>query len=378
MDSKNIRTRQEFKSNINPKGKNFIIGLDIGYSGTKVFYETGYFCFPSYAKKLDKGMLDIPNDKDILYKEDGSDDVYIVGYNAQNMIDINSTNDSEGELYSRKRYADKRFKIICNVALALATKEKKDNREIVIQSGLPSSYVEADQKAFKKTLSSGGKFSIKLGKENWRKYDISVKESNINIIPQPAGSLYSVLIKSDGKYVQDAMSILTDNIIVMDIGFGTFDFYGLKNRSISCKESTDEYGMRRLLSSVSEKILNDTSEEIRVSSMQKALEEGSFTYVNEDEMRDEVKSLTPYINQANDEIFKEAMEKAKSVTSAFRGYKYLVVTGGTGEAWFKEIQEWLSSMKSLKIIAGNVNDNLPFIYANARGYYMFRYQIDKR
>lgn len=147
MDSKKIRTRQEFNRLTNPKGKDFIIGLDIGYSGTKVFYETGYFCFPSYVKKLKSGMLEISDDKDILYKEDGSDDIYMIGYNAQNMLSETSSNDSDNSLLTRKRYSDKRFQIITDTAIALATLYKKDNRNIFIESGLPSSYVEGDKAA---------------------------------------------------------------------------------------------------------------------------------------------------------------------------------------------------------------------------------------
>ena len=42
MNTRNFRTRQEFKNMTNPKGKDYIIGLDVGYSSTKVFYENGY------------------------------------------------------------------------------------------------------------------------------------------------------------------------------------------------------------------------------------------------------------------------------------------------------------------------------------------------
>lgn len=378
MDSKNIRTRQEFNTQLtNPKGKEYIIGLDIGYSGTKVFYETGYFVFPTYAKKL-KSLPEIADSNDILYQEAGSKDIYIVGYNAQNMIDDTDTNDSMAELYSRKRYKDKRFKIICNVALALATKNKNDNRDIYIQTGLPSSYVDGDKSALTDVLTKPASFKLRMGTDkNWKEYNISVKRENIDVIPQPAGSFYSILMKNDGKYVDNAREMMLDNIIIMDIGFGTFDFYGLKNRAISCKESSDEYGMKQLLQNVSKKILDDTKEDIRVPAMQKNLQSGQFDFINEDEMKADVRSINPYIEQANNEIFTEAMEKAKSVTNAFRGYRYLVVTGGTGQMWFEDIKKWLEGMKTLKVMGGNINDRLPFMFSNVRGYYLYRYSLNK-
>ena len=140
MESKKYRTRQDNKSMTNPKGKEYIMGIDIGYSGTKIFVENGCICFPSYAKKLE-GMLNSSDEKDILYQEDGSNEIYMIGYNAQNMTDDMDTNDTDGELFSRKRYLDKRFKIIVNTALALATDKKNDNRKLFVQTGLPSSYM---------------------------------------------------------------------------------------------------------------------------------------------------------------------------------------------------------------------------------------------
>ena len=46
MESKKYRTRQDNKSMTNPKGKEYIMGIDIGYSGTKIFVENGCSCFP--------------------------------------------------------------------------------------------------------------------------------------------------------------------------------------------------------------------------------------------------------------------------------------------------------------------------------------------
>ena len=72
------------------------------------------------------------------------------------------------------------------------------------------------------------------------------------------------------------------------------------------------------------------------------------------------------------------MEKAKGVTSSFRDYKYLIITGGTGAAWYDKIKDYLKGMHTLQIIPGNVNDNTSMIYSNVRGYYLFRYVADRK
>ena len=61
------RTRHEF-FNIPmqlPKAPKFIVGLDAGYSGMKVWYERGYFCFPSFVKELTDESLNLFDEKDI-------------------------------------------------------------------------------------------------------------------------------------------------------------------------------------------------------------------------------------------------------------------------------------------------------------------------
>ena len=46
--------------------------------------------------------------------------------------------------------------------------------------------------------------------------------------------------------------------------------------------------------------------------------------------------------------------------------------GGTADAWKDMIREELKEMETLEIIDGNCNDNLPYIFANVRGYYLYR------
>lgn len=379
MNTNKFRTRQEFvKRATHPKAKDYIIGLDAGYSAMKVFHENGYFCFPSYARKLE-GSLSVVDERDILYRDLDTNETFLLGYTAQDMISSIDTNDAEGELFSRKRYTNKKFRILCFAAIALACMDKKDQRPLVIQTGLPSSFLEADEPQMVNALSKPAHFALKVGNGHWRNFDFKIDRDHIFAnMAQPAGAFYSVIIKDDGSYSADARSYLFGNTLVIDIGFGTFDFYGLKNRALVCKESNDEIGMRQVLKSTSKKILDAYGEEIRVPALQKCLESGKITCINEEEMKTEEHSISPLLEKSNDEVFRAAMEQAKGVTSAFRDYSRIVVAGGTGEAWFEKIKDYLSGMKTITVVPGNVNDHLPFIYSNVRGYYMFRYMQNKR
>ena len=162
MQTNKFKTRQEFRKNMDtPKGRKFVIGLDIGYSAVKCFYEKGYFCFPSYVRKLDSDLF-IYGDQDILYRDLETGNQYIVGRTAMEMISSNETNITESEMFSRNRYRSKNFKILCNLAIAFALECKRDEREIVIQTGLPSAYEKADTPAIKKALMKPAHFQVRI------------------------------------------------------------------------------------------------------------------------------------------------------------------------------------------------------------------------
>lgn len=371
-----FRTKQEKVSYKNPAGYQYIIALDAGYSSMKVFTESKCFCFPSYAMKINHRTLEISSERDILYRDMATGDVYMIGYVAQDMISSDSTNDTDGEMYSRKRYNNPKFKILCEAAIGLALMDKSsdDMREIVLQTGLPGSYLEGDSSSLRKSLSRPANFAIKAGSGEWRTFSYEIKPKNISIIAQPVGSYYSVMIDNYGRFTKRAKDYLYDGVLILDIGFGTFDLYGIKNRQVACNESVDEIGMRKVLSTVTDMIREEYGEDIRVQAFQKNLETGYVTCVDEENLKSEDKSIAELLERASEEVFQEAFSRAKAITSSFRGYKHVIVTGGTGEAWYGKISRYLSGMKSIDLVPGNINDpELPFIYSNVRGYYMICY-----
>ena len=151
IDTKTIRTQQEIIAKRNMTlPKKWILGIDAGFSSLKGFAPNKYFCFPSFAHKLDS-ELQVVNEKDILYRDESG--TYLVGASAQNQIGSDDTNETETELYARNRYANKKFKIVIATGMALGISEnlygkKSDEQEIVVQTGLPTAYITKDKKHF--------------------------------------------------------------------------------------------------------------------------------------------------------------------------------------------------------------------------------------
>ena len=121
IDTKTIRTQQEIIAKRNMAlPKKWILGIDAGFSSLKGFAPNKYFCFPSFAHKLDS-ELQVVNEKDILYRDESG--TYLVGASAQNQIGSDDTNETETELYARNRYANKKFKIVIATGMALGISE---------------------------------------------------------------------------------------------------------------------------------------------------------------------------------------------------------------------------------------------------------------
>lgn len=321
-------------------------------------------------------MLQVPGDKDILYQDNTG--LYLVGASAQNQISMDDTNDTEGELFGRNRYNNKRFQILLAVGLGIGCmgnhiKQKEPATPIAIQTGLPTAYMAKDQKAIIRAFTQHYQFRLKIGAGGWEVFDIHVSPENVYVMPQPAGTLYSILIDEKGHYLPDARNTLNKNILIVDGGFGTFDPYGMVGRKLVLKESLSNIGMRRILEEAASMIFHEYGEEIRVPAMQKYLEKGYVPVLNEEEMKTENVDLKPYIEKASDQVCKESIALLKSVTNYLRDYDIMVMTGGTCSLWLDQYREHFKGMKGLEIIAGNRNDGLPLLFSNVRGYYMLRY-----
>ena len=133
--------------------------------------------------------------------------------------------------------------------------------------------------------------------------------------------------------------------------------------------------MKQVLKETSIRIMDTLHEEIRVPALQSALGTGVIICTDMDEMKSEEKPLAPFLEDANNKVFRDAIESAYNITGGFIDYNFILVTGGTGEAWLDKIKDYFSGLKTVRVMTGNENDHLPMIYSNARGYYMYRYML---
>lgn len=376
----NFKTRTIFNNRENPcrNEKVFPLALDIGYSAVKGFSPNKVFSFPSYAIRMSEDILSLgtPSKNDIQYKDESG--LWYVGELAQMMTDKSDTSENINTLYGRNRYNSPMFKIIARTGFGIGLLANEygsyEGRKIVLQTGLPPSYAKTDSPILKGVLKGKHKFEIKIGTGSWCKFEFELSEENINIMPQPLGSIVSLTVDSRGRQIPEREKYLNNNVnmLIDDAGFGTDDFFNIRNgRNIKGEGTKDEFGMKRVMQETTNEIYKRYGVEIPVHAIQKYLQKGTFyKFIPEDMAQDEI-SFADILDEMSRKVCMESIEYMKSTFNYLQDYQYLVVTGGTGAAWFDIIKNYFANMKTLQVIGANTQDKLPHIFSNVRGYYFY-------
>lgn len=196
------------------------LGIDVGYSHTKVIGENVEFTFKS---TIEEGALDIGNS----IKVDFDGKTYTVGeQNGLYATDIN-------KIHSLN------FKICLYTAIAKAMKNKT-NEEIQLVTGLPAQYYQAQKEGLMKEL-QGKKVTITLNDEP-KRFTIT----DVIVFPQSAG----VLLLDPDK--------LKGDVCIIDIGGFTVDVSYFNNKKLR-KLHTLELGMNVLANTLVQRIKADYS-----------------------------------------------------------------------------------------------------------------------
>lgn len=359
-------------------GNYYPVAIDIGYSGVKCFAPNKAFCFPSYAKKCESQLLSIAKnslDENCIQYKDENGVVWVVGSSAIDMLDTHDTKDSVNAVFGRNRYFSEMFLVLVRTSLGIALLENQygnaNSKQIVIQTGLPPAYMRSDTALIKEAMAGNHHFSLKIGNNNWKTFRVTLAENNIRVMAQPMGTLVSISTNNEGQSVPEAEMYFRKKMIIFDPGFGTLDIFEIQNSRLTAHETFDDLGMKRVMQGTSKDIYKNYNTEIPVLALQKFLAEGTILQFNRKEHKNVAKPFGEILEQQSKNVCKEALDRIDNIFNNFIEHDYFVVTGGTGEAWFSYIKQYFKDMSNLTIIPGNQNDNLPFIFANVRGYYMY-------
>ena len=369
-------TKTEIKPVLNKTVNGFWpIGIDYGFSSVKGFSPNKMFCFPNCAVKVDSfNSLLESNEKDLLLKDEQG--LWIVGARAHEIITPENSMNYESEMYERNRYFSPVFRALMKVGLGISflsnVYKKYGQEEIVIQTGLPPEYKLLDSEALKDSLAGDYDFDLKVGKGAFRHFHFSIKPNNIFIMDQPMGSLFSAITDNEGVQEQSGFSILKSNTIVVDPGFKTFDIYNISGGMCRGSNTFDSLGMHEIFKRTIEDIRKQYGTNITVLGMQDALHRGYITTFDRRKMASRKISFDNELMKNTKEVCMEAVKKILSLYNYLQNHDYMIVTGGTGNAWYPIIEEYFKDMENLTILSANRNNtNISNTYSNVRGYYYY-------
>ena len=380
MDTSAFRTKTSFQERKNISfGKNWTVALDIGYSAVKGFSPNAVYCFPSYAKRLgrDPSFMGTPSPNQILYRDNDTGIYWMVGESAQEMVNIKDTNETDTELYGRSRYYSPMFNEIarCGIALGMISNScgNTAGKNIYVQTGLPSKYL-SDTEELKEALSGQQNFSVKIGNRPMMDFRIVIPKDHIGVIPQPLGTLMSISKDANGRSVPDARKYFSSNLLILDIGFGTLDTFNIKNGLTEDSETFNDSGMHEVFYRTCKRIWKEYGVSVTPAGLQQFLDAGNIKVAKrtKDGISQTRKPFGEFLEEESRNVCQDMLVKLTNAYDGLFDYDYLIVTGGTGAAWFEQIKEYFKDVDTLTVLAGNQNDTLSPVYANARGYYFYR------
>lgn len=369
MDTKVFATRAEKRTKDNPHIPGVhIIGLDMGYSAPKCFYEGGNFVFPNFCQKINNEIFGKLSKSDLVYEDLATGDRYYVGEAAAKTLS-NDTIVSEDSLFGRNHYLHPNFLITLRTALGLALWDvNTDGHDVFVQTGLPPEYIKRDEQFLRAAIEQEHNFRLTSGNET-REFHLVITCNNVDVIYQPMGTLYSVVFDNNGNPTSAMNEYMNSNIMVFDGGFGTLDKFIIANKQIDTKTTNPNLGMKRVLEEARELIRKDYNTDISIPAMQTCLRTGMIQVNDLINFRTASYPVEAYIEKANEMVKAEAFDDIKDYVFKI---KYLIMSGGTGAAWYDYFRDRLAGVETLTVVPGNSNSTLPIIYSNARGYYMYR------
>lgn len=309
------------------------VALDLGNKQTKIKTEKETLVLPSkLINSLDTGRTKFtggirqakrPNELHT-YQILNHDDSYEWG------ADLNQLNLNDQVLETimiDNRYDSEMFENLANFALARAVKPfvQDSNQKIVLDvvTGMPTAdYIlsdESETKAIKKVLS--GDHSVLIDGETF-----NLKVENIYVIPQPAGTLYDIMLNANGEIV-DA-NIFKQKVRIIDIGGGTLILNEFDSGELNANiESTSYDGAQSLY----RMIKNHSSNKMILQSLEQAFKNrgennGHIIYHYSDtNVKDITEEVKPEVHHWTQNI----INKINTVFGESKSFDRTIFTGGS-------------------------------------------------
>lgn len=327
-----------------------VLGIDVGFGFTKVSNGRNNYIFQSVIGdpidiqfKTSFGNNDFVNNLHVTI--DGKS--YFVGEYAstQSMV-------REFTLDQDRMVSD----FVKILALTAAGIFYEEGITLNIISGLPVAYLSHDHENFAKSLE--GEHNIIYNYPDGRKDSKTLKINTVQLMPQPLGSVFNILMDESGRVVN--REIQNQKVGVIDIGFKTTDFTVFDHmKYIERSSSTTDLGISRCFLAIAEKLKKESGVQVELYRLFDAIDSGHI----------KIKGKEYNIANLRDRVFENAArEIMSSMERLWRDewdIDYAVLTGGGSKALY----EYLAPLLNLDVLPIDISDDIRF--NNVKGYLKF-------
>lgn len=351
------------------------IGLDVGYSTTKIFSIFGKHIFPSFPVKINDDNLLSTTEPHIKYKDEKGN-LWYVGDAAYDFVETRKTVYQENALFGRSRIKSEEYLVLLRVGLLFGLLQDDftipDKFRINVKTGLPDQYIMSDRRLLKERFVGNHNYSVKIGDNDWIPVNIIINEDDISVVSQPFGTLWSLITDIDGNIVNNEL-LSSTNILIFDGGYHTIDTFFNKSGCKGTSSTWTDIAMNEVFKRTANKIYTATQE--KVSLRQYEL----IKNIRGVDSRS-VPGIVPFKNQkysyeqdltnSLEEVAKEAINQLLIIYEDLDDISVIVCTGGTGKAFYPIFKKNLHVDVILaEKIDGNKYEKFNTVFSNAIGFY---------
>lgn len=319
------------------------IGLDLGYSSTKVVAEGKTFKIPSIVGSYED-FFTVGGEKEV-FEVDGKR--YLVGNQAIDQSHIVERREDRAWIKSNM------YKVLMQYALVKSMQSSRlSSQSALVVSGLPLSYFSKDS-AYLKSLLSGEIRGTLNGVES------IFTVAQATVVPQPFGALLDYALNDDGGIIVDRAKGRTG---VIDVGGKTTNILSVSDLSELSREATSVNvggwtAVRRLTDYLRDKY-SDIDD--RASNMEKILNTKEFIYFGERV------SVGDFVDSVSADIANQIKSEISQRWGSASQFERIIVSGGGAYLVGDALKEILPQ--------AFISDNP--VFTNAKGFFKFAKRSD--
>ena len=348
--------------------KQLFIAVDPGFDSMKVVANGIVFKFPFNVVETDeRKMTDYRLRDDFMLYQDSNGGTYRVGQYARELVfDNKSKVDS---FYTEQRFISEEFQVGLNTAIALAIEknglcDNQSDLDIYLMVALPHGCRETYAPTIIGLAAGIHKFKLRCGQCKDKVFRYRISEKNVFTVSQTIAAILGETSDDAGNVDEDKFFYLSNGpTLVLDGGYYTMGMV-VVSRGGSVDESKTESDTQHAMSNVNQLIadaIKDKRPDINHYAIEYLLskDDGIIRYMADGKAaaidvhelrRDKVKEVCTSLINYLDNKYNNLLD-----------FKYVLVTGGTGAAFYKQLLDFYSSAglldsEHLMLTTGMLND----------------------